>query len=124
MNLQGLDHIALAVPDMAKAIAWYCEVLGLERQHAEAWGDVPAFVGKGNTGIAFFPEQENAADQPKAGSLRHFAFRTDRAGFVRAQGELKERGIDWHFQDHGISHSIYFRDLNGLRLEITTYEVN
>lgn len=124
MNLQGLDHIALAVPDMEKAVAWYCDVLGLERQHAESWGGVPTFVGKGETGIAFFPAAEKGRDPGQRGPMLHLAFRTDRAGFVRAQKELKKRGIEFHFDDHGISHSIYFRDLNDLKLEITTYEVD
>ena len=55
--------------------------------------------------------------------MLHLAFRTDREGFVRAQEELEKRKIAFHFEDHGISHSIYFRDLNDLRLEITTYEM-
>jgi hypothetical protein len=55
MNLEGIDHIALAVPDVARTAAWYVEVLGLERQHEEAWNGVPIFVGKGDTGIAIFP---------------------------------------------------------------------
>lgn len=124
VDLQGIDDIALGVPDVAKAIAWYGDVLGFERRHAEVWGDVPAFVVKGATGLAFFLEEEARAGRKSGGgAMLHLAFRADRAGFVRAQEELKERGIKFSFADHEISHSIYFRDLNGLRLEITTYEV-
>ena len=36
--------------------------------------------------------------------------------------ELKRRGIQFEFQDHEISHSIYFRDIDGHQLEITTYQ--
>ena len=122
MNLSGIDHVALAVPDVERTVAWYLEVLGLERQHAGAWGGVPTFVGKGSTGLALFPHDEKA-NRSEGGAMLHLAFRTDRAGFVRAEEELRERKIPFHFEDHGISHSIYFRDLNGLRLEITTYEV-
>jgi len=53
----------------------------------------------------------------------HFAFRADRENFLRAQDELKERAIPFDFQDHEISHSIYFRDLDGHEIEITTYEL-
>jgi catechol-2,3-dioxygenase len=49
--------------------------------------------------------------------------RADRKNFERAQQELKQRGIAFHFEDHGIAHSIYFRDPDGHELEITTYEV-
>ena len=36
---------------------------------------------------------------------------------------LRGRGIAFEFQDHGVSHSIYFQDPDGLQLELTTYEV-
>ncbi len=44
---------------------------------------------------------------------------------IKAAGEreLKERGIDFEFEDHKIAHSIYFRDPDGFDLEITTYEI-
>jgi catechol 2,3-dioxygenase-like lactoylglutathione lyase family enzyme len=120
MKLEGIDHVAIAVPAMERTIAWYREVLGLERLHAEEWNGVPAFVGTASTAIAFFPEKDNAG---QGGPMLHLAFRTDRAGLVRAKAELEKRGIVFHFEDHGIAHSIYFRDLNDLPLEITTYEL-
>jgi catechol-2,3-dioxygenase len=42
---------------------------------------------------------------------------------LAAQEELTKRGIAFHFQDHEISHSIYFDDPDGHQIEITTYEV-
>lgn len=125
MNLEGLDHIAISVSDVERSVQWYIEVLGLERQHAEVWDDVPTFVGKGATGIAIFPARAAAegAEKPARIGLRHFALRADRANFLRAQEELKARGIDFEFEDHQIAHSIYFRDPDGFDLEITTYEL-
>ncbi len=125
MNLEGLDHIAISVSDVERSVQWYIEVLGLERQHVEVWDDVPTFVGKGATGIAIFPARAAADGPAKPGriGLRHFALRADRANFLRAQQELKARGIDFEFEDHEIAHSIYFRDPDGFDLEITTYEV-
>jgi catechol 2,3-dioxygenase-like lactoylglutathione lyase family enzyme len=123
MKLEGIDHVAIAVPDIAKTVAWYREVLGFERWHVDEWNGIPAFIGIGSTALALFPvEEREQAD--RSGPMLHLAFRADRAGFVRAQEELKKRGISFHFEDHGIAHSIYFRDLNGLRLEITTYEIS
>jgi catechol-2,3-dioxygenase len=55
--------------------------------------------------------------------MLHLAFRADRKNFLIAQDELKRRGIKSEFQDHEISHSIYFRDPDGHELEITTYEL-
>lgn len=125
MELEGIDHVALAVPEVERTVAWYVEVLGLERQHEGRWNGVPTFVGKGAPGIAFFPEPSRGqAKQSRGGAMLHLAFRTSRDGFVRAQRELGRRDIPFEFQDHGISHSIYFRDLNDLQLEITTYKVS
>ena len=122
MNLEGIDHVAFAVPDVERTVAWYIEVLGFERRHAEAWGGVPAFIGKGTTALALFPRTGTAAAKPD-GPFLHLAFRAERSEFVRAEKQLRTRGIPFHFEDHGIAHSIYFRDLNDLPLEITTYEV-
>jgi catechol 2,3-dioxygenase-like lactoylglutathione lyase family enzyme len=124
MKLEGLDHVALSVRDVELSARWYVEVLGLERQHGGKWNGVPTFVGKGATGIALFPAQmEDSLGKPAPLRMLHFALRARRENFVRAQHELKRHGIGFHFEDHGISHSIYFRDPDGHELEITTYEI-
>jgi catechol 2,3-dioxygenase-like lactoylglutathione lyase family enzyme len=126
MQLEGIDHVALAVHDVDGSVQWYIDVLGLERYHDRMWNGVPVFVGKGNTGIAFFPARgEDSKTAASAGNIKmlHLAFRADRKNFLAAQHELKERGIKFEFQDHEISHSIYFRDPDGHELEITTYEL-
>jgi catechol 2,3-dioxygenase-like lactoylglutathione lyase family enzyme len=130
IDLHSLDHIALAVRDVAASAAWYADVLGLKRVHAEVWGDVPTMMSAPNgTMIALFPARaETGGDAPPPPGGRgprflHLAFRTDRAGFERAREDLAARGIAFHFQDHTVAHSIYFRDPDGHELEITTYEV-
>ena len=124
-ELDGIDHVALAVRDVARSAAWYVEVLGFEHRFPGMWGGVPTFIGKGSTALALFPV--NAANpSPRArGSIvmLHLAFRASRSEFAAAQRELRERGIAFEFQDHEISHSIYFRDPDGHELEITTYEL-
>jgi len=124
MKLEGIDHIAIGVRDIERSAKWYTDVLGFERLHEDIWNGVPTFIGKGGTGIALFP----ASHEPKLSSHReirmlHLAFRADRENFLAAQGELEKRGIEFEFQDHEISHSIYFRDPDGHQLEITTYEL-
>jgi catechol 2,3-dioxygenase len=122
MKLAGLDHVALTVTDLQRATKWYIEVLGFSRMHEDVWGDVPTFVGTGGTGVALFPRQR-IADTKSDDVIRHVAFRATRAEFLNAQRELKNRGIPFHFEDHEISHSIYFRDPDRNRLEITTYQL-
>ena len=124
-SLEALDHIALSVRDVARSAQWYADVLGFERLHPGLWNDVPVFVGRGEMAIALFPASKNAQPANARGALAilHFAFRAVRPEFLAAQNHLKARGIDFEFQDHEISHSIYFPDLDGHEIEITTYEL-
>lgn len=124
MQLEGIDHVALSVRDVERSAQWYIDVLGFERRYADVWGDVPTFIGKGTTALALFPaESESKSSTPDKIRMLHLAFRADRKNFLAAQDELKRRGIEFEFQDHEISHSIYFYDLDGHELEITTYDL-
>jgi len=125
MQLQAIDHVALAVRDVERSAQWYVDVLGFERQHDDVWNGFPVFVGKNDAAIALFPLRDMTGSTSARPPVRvlHFAFRTDRANFVDAQQELKRRGIEFEFQDHQIAHSIYFNDPDGHEIEITTYEL-
>jgi catechol 2,3-dioxygenase-like lactoylglutathione lyase family enzyme len=124
-QLEGIDHVALAVRDISRSIDWYRDVLGFEHRLPGIWDGVPAFIGKGTTAIALFPVQTDAPSPRPRGSITmlHLAFRASRADFLAAQRDLRARGIEFQFQDHEISQSIYFRDPDGHELEITTYEL-
>ena len=100
--------------------------LGLSARYEGMWNGVPVFIGKGRTALALFPAREQALPSTNRGErigMLHLAFRATRAEFTAAQRDLRARGISFGFQDHEISHSIYFEDPDGIRLEITTYEV-
>jgi len=126
-KLQQIDHVALAVTDLEKSIAWYQDVLGLERRYQEAWGDCPAMLCAGSTCVALFPlrpaESSVRASGPAQPTMRHLAFRATYADLLEAEQNLQERGIRFEFQNHGIAHSIYFADPDGHQLEITTYDL-
>jgi len=136
MQLEGIDHVALSVRDVERSAQWYIEVLGFERRHDGMWNGLPTFIGKGTTAIALFPLRDDsqaaraAKIDPPIGRIRpaanilHLAFRANRENFLGAQRELKKRGIKFEFQDHEISHSIYFRDPDAHELEITTYDLD
>jgi catechol 2,3-dioxygenase-like lactoylglutathione lyase family enzyme len=126
LKIEQIDHVALTVKDQARSIDWYHDVLGLERRHAGVWGDVPAMMCAGETCVALFraySPEPNAPPDHNTIAMRHLAFKVDRANFEQAQQELKARGIEFEFQDHMISHSIYFNDPDGHQIELTTYDV-
>jgi len=126
VEIDALDHVALSARDVARSAQWYTEVLGFKRLHEDKWNGIPVFVGNGDAAIALFPAAEevgSASADRAAVRMLHFAFRTDRKNFLRAQDELKKHAIRFDFQDHDISHSIYFHDPDGHKIEITTYEL-
>ena len=127
MKVQNIDHVAITVSDLKRSLAWYRDVLGLERRHEEEWGDVPTMMCAGETCVALFPSdmaEPQAVDVRKTVSMRHFAFRVDRANFEVAQARFREQGIEFESADHGIAQSVYISDPDGHRIEITTYEVS
>jgi len=126
MRLQQIDHVAITVSDLARSLAWYRDVLGLERRFEDEWGDVPTMMCAGETCVALFPSDGPDPQQVavrETVSMRHFAFRVDRANFDAAQARFRELGIEAESADHGIAESVYISDPDGHRIEITTYDV-
>jgi catechol 2,3-dioxygenase-like lactoylglutathione lyase family enzyme len=115
------------VRDQTRSVAWYEDVLGLTEVYADVWDGVPRMlVAPGaRTGVALFQARDPDAAGVAAGTIRvaHVAFRVDRRTFNDAQIDLAERGIEFEYQDHEISHSVYFPDPDGHELELTTYEL-
>jgi catechol 2,3-dioxygenase-like lactoylglutathione lyase family enzyme len=124
--VDGIDHVAITVSDLDRSMGWYTDVLGLERRHEEAWGDMPVMLFAGTTGVALFrASMRQPAESPNPRTsliMRHLAFRVSRSNFEAAQKDLNAREIPFEFQDHAISQSIYFRDPDNYELELTTYE--
>jgi catechol-2,3-dioxygenase len=86
-------------------------------------GGIPIILRLGSTYITLFPQKANEPP-PAEGRAWHMALRAaNYVDFRAAQAELQARGISFRFQDHEISHSIYFYDPDGFLLEITTYDL-
>jgi catechol 2,3-dioxygenase-like lactoylglutathione lyase family enzyme len=125
-GISALDHVAIGVADVERSCAFYARVLGFERLYPE-W-DVPVFMGASGFGLAIFdrelhPSPTPADVEPHAVRILHFAFLVDRAGLEAAREELAGEDVKLTFSDHGISHSLYFRDPDGHLVELTTYDV-
>jgi glyoxylase I family protein len=119
IDVEGLDHVAFAVSDQSASADWYRRLLGLESVYEETWGGIPLMlVGSGGTGFALFQSGE---DRP--GGFRHVALRVTRSQYEAAKRQFQSEGIPFDEQDHTVARSVYFRDPDGIPLELTTYEV-
>src|SRR5436853_4918137 len=104
-ELEGLDHVALAVQNVETSAEWYVDVLGFERRYEGMWGGVPIFVAKGKTALALFPAakvETSLSGRHSRDQILHLALRADRQNFIAAQRQLKGRGIAFHFEDHEV----------------------
>jgi catechol 2,3-dioxygenase-like lactoylglutathione lyase family enzyme len=117
---EGLDHVGFRVADQAASIAWYGDLLGLERVHEAEWGSTPAMLLGPDTGngVALF----QATDRFPAG-FHHVAFRVTAEAFAAARERFAAEGTTFEFYDHVAAHSLYVTDPDGITVELTTYEV-
>jgi catechol 2,3-dioxygenase-like lactoylglutathione lyase family enzyme len=123
MRLEQIDHVALTCASPEASKDWYVRVLGFVHVYPGQWKGVPVFLRLGTTFIALFPSKGPGRELPPV-RLDHLAFRAaTSADFKDAQQGLRRQGVPFQFQDHGISHSIYFADPDGHELEITTYDL-
>lgn len=123
MHLEQIDHVALRCASPEATKEWYVNTLGFEHVYPGQWPDGPIMIRLGSTFLTLFPKKgtEQALADDRAW---HLAFRAATyADFQSAQTELQSKGISFKFQDHEISHSIYFFDPDGFLLEITTYDI-
>ncbi len=125
-RVKRIDHVEVMVRDIARAERWYREVLGLRR--ITAWDPEPVMIGRGGTKLALFrragPARALGAPGGRRAStrlgLRRVAFLTDARGFRAARARLKQRRVAYRGPvDHGSWLSIYFRDPDGILLEVT-----
>lgn len=126
-DINFLDHVAIRVKNMEASIHWYQEVLGLKMYKLKEWGEFPVFMLAGKSGIAIFPA-DLADDMINQRSrnviIDHFAFNVSNKDFLRAQDYFNKINQDFDFQDHHYFHSIYLRDPDNHKVELTTIMVN
>jgi catechol 2,3-dioxygenase-like lactoylglutathione lyase family enzyme len=128
----GVHHITLVGANRQATIDFYQGVLGMPLVLEQPNLDVPKELhlyfdaGDGRL-ITFFVREDRQVDHrpvPEAiGSVHHIAYAVSRETFDRAASRLQELGYpNTGPIDRGFMDSLYFRDPNGLRLELATYK--
>lgn len=124
LQFEAIDHVALLVRDMQRAIQWYQDVLGMERRYQDVWTGKrdPVVMAIGSVQLALFlPAGEGFV--PVHDLNEHFALRVDHANFELTRHMLEDRTIPFKLWDHKICLSLYFFDPDGNQIEVTTYEL-
>jgi catechol 2,3-dioxygenase len=118
-RINKVGHVVLNVKDVAASVKFYTEALGMEVMRLREGNAAFLSFGTQHHDIALFKASEDAG-MGKLG-LNHIAFQVDGGETELRQiyGRLVQYGakVD-HTTDHGMTHSVYFFDPDGNRLEI------
>ncbi|KAK4537862.1 hypothetical protein CDCA_CDCA14G3887 [Cyanidium caldarium] len=136
MGLQGacLDHVALNVQDVERAITFYTQVMGMEGLRLEEWrgGKVPfpSVRVSSTTIIDLFPgEMGGAADgqAPVGNHLNHFCLALSAAEHAQVCQRLETAGYAptgppaRRWGARGMATALYFHDPDGNMIELRHY---
>lgn len=127
----GVHHITLIGSNRQDTIDFYQGVLGMPLVFEQPNLDVPEEThlyfdaGDGRL-ITFFVREQRQTDKTPVpeviGNVHHIAYEVSRETFDRAAKRLEELGYpNTGRVDRGFMDSLYFRDPNGLLLELATY---
>jgi catechol 2,3-dioxygenase-like lactoylglutathione lyase family enzyme len=109
-RVTGVDFVAIPTADAEAAVAWYTEVLGLER--SKQWGQMPAYeVETENLTIALM--QVDAFGLEFSPNAAPVALRVDDVGTARADLEAKGVRFPTETIDSGACHMAPFADPDG-----------
>jgi catechol 2,3-dioxygenase-like lactoylglutathione lyase family enzyme len=125
----GFNHVATLTPDLDRFADWYGQVFGAEVTfRMEAEGDHPRMFildmgGVGALNVFELPEETLIGDRRKVGArgaIDHFGLHVDSlATLERVHDRLVAVGADiGEIQQLGGEWSLFFRDVDGMELEV------
>jgi len=128
----GIDHIYLAVRDLARSEAFYDQVmlnvLGFRKGTLAVGGEPHRHYYNRHYGFSIRPARPGTpAHDPYAPGLHHFCFRvSDEAAVDRVAEALRALGIDAtaprYYREYILDYyATFFTDPDGIRLEITNF---
>jgi glyoxylase I family protein len=124
-TVQGVHHVALICSDVEQTIEFYQEFLGFPLVELVENRDYPGsshfFFDIGNRnllGFFDFPGHEHPPFAETIGGVQHIAISISAQQFGAAKAKLDEAGVDYLGPDRGVEESMYFRDPNGVNVEL------
>lgn len=124
-----LDHVVFPVRDAGRSLTFYRDVLELplvEAHEGDDWGDYPwlmmifALPGGGEIVLVELKEAPKPSYRGLPHDVRHYAMATEAISDLAAwRRKLRAADVRYWEEDHGAQQSIYFKDPDGVVLEIT-----
>ena len=129
-TVAGVPHLALICRDVEETIQFYQEFLGFPLvelvENRDYSGSNHFFFDIGNhnlLGFFDFPGHDHPAFSETIGGVQHLAISISAEQFEAAKKKLDQAGVDYLGPDRGVMDSMYFRDPNGIGLELYQEEL-
>lgn len=113
--LKGLNHLTLAVSDIASSIGFYHHLLGLPL-HAR-W-DNGAYLRCGDLWLCLSLDAQRRYIAPQESDYTHYAFSIDENDFATFVARLTQAGVTSWKENRSEGESFYFLDPDGHKLEL------
>jgi glyoxylase I family protein len=127
---RGVHHAAFVCRDVEDTIRFYQDFLGFPLvelvENRDYAGSSHFFFDIGNRnllGFFDFPGHDHEPYKETIGALQHLAISVDSEQFEAAKAKLDASGIEYLGPDRGALDSVYFRDPNGLGIELYREEL-
>ena len=122
---RGVHHMALICNDVERTIQFYQELLGFPlvelMENRDYKGSTHLFFDIGNDNLLAFFDFPGLGLKPgveSLGSVQHIAISVYPESFESIKARLEERGITYLGPDRGVTTSIYFKDPDGIQIEL------
>jgi glyoxylase I family protein len=124
-SARGVHHMALICDDVERTIQFYQELLGFPlvelMENRDYKGSTHLFFDIGNDNLLAFFDFPGLGLKPgieALGGVQHIAISTTPENLERIKARLEERGITYLGPDRGVTTSIYFKDPDGIQIEL------
>ncbi len=124
-SARGVHHMALICSDVEQTIQFYQELIGFPlielMENRDYTGSTHLFFDIGNKNLLAFFDFPGLGLPPgveSIGSVQHIAISVEPAQLEQIKARLEQTGITYLGPDRGVTTSIYFKDPDGIQIEL------
>jgi glyoxylase I family protein len=121
----GVHHMALICSDVEQTVQFYQELIGFPlvelMENRDYAGSTHLFFDIGNDNLLAFFDFPGLGLKPgieALGGVQHIAISTTPENLERVKASLDQQGVQYLGPDRGVTTSIYFKDPDGIQIEL------